>query len=91
MFCLFSSEDANEFSIAFDHILNRYIAILLYQSYIFTHEVKLSGDDCMDARRPTCLVGAYCSHAVLTVKIGVYSCPFGECFKKLESQKRGGS
>jgi hypothetical protein len=38
-----------------------------------------------------CLVGAYCSHAILTVKIGVYRCPFGECFKKLESQKRGGS
>jgi len=39
----------------------------------------------------SCLVGAYCSHAVLTVKIGVYRCPFGECFKKLESQKHGGS
>ena len=39
----------------------------------------------------SCLVGAYCSHAILTVKIGVYNCPFGECFKKLESQKRGGS
>jgi len=38
-----------------------------------------------------CLVGAYCSHAILTVEIGVYSCPFGECFKKQESQKRGGS
>ena len=39
----------------------------------------------------SCLVGDYCSHAILTVKIGVYRCPFGECFKKLESQKRGGS
>ena len=39
----------------------------------------------------SCLVGAYCGHAVLTVKIGVYRCPFGECFKKLENQKRGGS
>lgn len=39
----------------------------------------------------TCLVGAYCGHAILTVKIGVYHCPFGHCFKKLESQKRGGS
>ena len=39
----------------------------------------------------SCLVGDYCSHAILTVKIGVYRCPFGECFKKLESQKRGAS
>ena len=29
-----------------------------------------------------CLVGAYCSHAVLTDKIGVYRCPFGFCFKR---------
>jgi len=36
-----------------------------------------------------CLVGAYCAHAILTKKISVYHCPFGECFKKLESQKRG--
>jgi CxxC motif-containing protein len=34
-----------------------------------------------------CLVGCYCSHAVLTDKIGVYRCPFGACFKKQESQK----
>jgi hypothetical protein len=39
----------------------------------------------------SCLVGAYCGHAILTEEIGVYRCPFGECFKKLESQKRGGS
>jgi hypothetical protein len=39
----------------------------------------------------SCFVGAYCSHAILTAEIGVYLCPFGECFKKLESQKRGGS
>ena len=39
----------------------------------------------------SCLVGAYCSHAVLTVKIGVYCCPFGECFKRLENQKCGAS
>jgi len=39
----------------------------------------------------SCLVGAYCSHAILTVKIGVYRCPFGACFKKLANQKRGGS
>ena len=39
----------------------------------------------------SCLDGAYCSHAVLTMKIGVYRCPFGECFKKLENQKRRGS
>jgi hypothetical protein len=37
-----------------------------------------------------CLVGAYCAHAVLTDRIGVYRCPFGECFKKLESRRRGG-
>ena len=30
----------------------------------------------------SCAVGAYCSHAVLTVKIGVYKCPFGACFKR---------
>jgi hypothetical protein len=46
--------------------------------------------------RPTlnqqsCLVGAYCSHAILTVKIGVYHCPFGKCLKKLENQKLGAS
>ena len=29
-----------------------------------------------------CLVGAYCGHAVLTEKIGVYRCPFGSCFKR---------
>jgi hypothetical protein len=29
-----------------------------------------------------CLVGCYCSHAVLTVKIGVYRCPFGACVKR---------
>lgn len=38
-----------------------------------------------------CLVGAYCGHAILTVKIGVYHCPFGACFKKLANQKRGAS
>ena len=37
----------------------------------------------------SCLVGAYCGHATLTVKIGIYRCPFGVCFKKLENQKRG--
>lgn len=31
-----------------------------------------------------CLVGAYCGHAVLTVKIGVYRCPFGSCFKRVK-------
>lgn len=36
----------------------------------------------------TCLEGAYCSHAILTTEIGVYHCPFGACFKKLENQKR---
>lgn len=34
-----------------------------------------------------CFNGAHCSHARLTSKIGVYRCPFGSCFKKLESQK----
>lgn len=38
-----------------------------------------------------CLVGSQCSHAILTEEIGVYRCPFGECFKKLENQKRGAS
>jgi len=39
----------------------------------------------------SCLVGAYCGHAILTVKIGIYRCPFGACFKKLANQKRGTS
>jgi len=30
----------------------------------------------------SCFVGAYYSHAILTAKIGVYRCPFGECFKE---------
>jgi hypothetical protein len=30
-----------------------------------------------------CLVGCYCSNAVLTDKIGVYRCPFGSCFKRV--------
>jgi hypothetical protein len=34
-----------------------------------------------------CSVGAYCSHDILTGKIGVYRCPFGACFKRLEGQK----
>jgi hypothetical protein len=36
-----------------------------------------------------CLEGACCGHAILTAKIGVYHCPFGDCFKKLENQKGG--
>jgi len=36
----------------------------------------------------SCLTGAYCGHAILTVEIGVYRCPFGACFKKLANQKR---
>lgn len=35
-----------------------------------------------------CYVGAYCSHAVLTVKVGVYRCPFKACFKRFESVRR---
>ena len=34
-----------------------------------------------------CSVGAFCSHAILTTKIGVYRCPFGACFKRLEVKK----
>lgn len=45
----------------------------------------------MNGNKPNCLEGAYCAHAVLTVKIGVYRCPFGECFKKHKSQKCEGS
>jgi hypothetical protein len=37
-------------------------------------EVKLANDKC--------LIGAHCSHAILTDKIGVYRCPFGSCFKR---------
>jgi len=33
----------------------------------------------------TCLVGVHCGHAILTEKIGVYRCPFGECFKHREA------
>lgn len=35
-----------------------------------------------------CVVGASCSFAVLTEKIGVYRCPFGSCMKREVSQKR---
>ena len=35
-----------------------------------------------------CFVGAHCAHAILTDEIGVYRCPFGACFKKLENQRR---
>jgi len=38
-----------------------------------------------------CLIGSYCSHAILTKEIGVYRCPFGECFKKSGNQERLGS
>jgi hypothetical protein len=31
----------------------------------------------------TCSTGAYCGHAVLTKKIGIYRCPFGLCFKRV--------
>jgi len=31
--------------------------------------------------------GAYCSHAILTEKFGVYHCPFGACFKDFESPR----
>ena len=41
----------------------------------------------MAEQQTLCLVGAYCGHAVLTKKIGVYRCPFGVCFKKLDSQR----
>jgi hypothetical protein len=41
----------------------------------------------MDDISIECYVGAYCSHAILTKKIGVYRCPFGSCIKKQESQK----
>ena len=53
--------------------------------------VVMSGDKCsrcggdMDVKDSSiCYVGAYCSHAVLTVKVGVYRCPFGSCFKRLK-------
>ncbi len=41
--------------------------------------------------KKNCLEGAYCGHAILTVEIGVYNCPFGDCFKKLENQKHEAS
>ena len=34
-----------------------------------------------------CYFGAYCSHAILTNKVGVYHCKFGACFKRLKNQK----
>jgi hypothetical protein len=34
-----------------------------------------------------CYWGAYCSHAILTEKIGVYHCPFGVCFKRIEEKE----
>jgi len=36
-----------------------------------------------------CSVGAYCSHAVLTLNLGVYRCPFGQCFKLSKQGKEG--
>lgn len=57
--------------------------------------MEMNKDSVVDAKstsnQQSCLVGAYCSHAILTVKIGVYRCPFGECFKKQKSQKTEGS
>jgi hypothetical protein len=36
-----------------------------------------------------CFWGAYCAHAILTDRVGVYHCPFmGSCFKRMESEKR---
>jgi hypothetical protein len=35
------------------------------------------------SNQQSCLVGAYCGHAVLTKKIGIYRCPFGLCFKRV--------
>lgn len=29
-----------------------------------------------------CFVGAFCAHAILNEKIGVYRCPFGSCFRR---------
>ena len=51
-------------------------------SFLFGYGVEL-------VLKRDCFVGAFCSHAVLTDKIGVYRCPFGACFKGLENQKRG--
>jgi hypothetical protein len=34
-----------------------------------------------------CLVGAHCTHVVLTDVIGVYRCPFGGCFKREVSER----
>ena len=113
VFRLFSLEDAYDLSIAFRHVLNRHIAILPYQSYIFTQRLSFalggisltkvdqagevdsirgtsqlrgssaSGSVGIRSFQPTtCMVGAWCSHAILTVKIGVYRCPFGSCFKR---------
>lgn len=31
-----------------------------------------------------CSVGSFCSHAVLTMKVGLYRCPFGSCFKRVK-------
>jgi len=36
-----------------------------------------------------CYWGAHCGHAVLTVKCGVYRCPFGICFKRLKYDEEG--
>ena len=36
-----------------------------------------------------CYWGAYCSHAILTDKLGVYHCPFGGiCFKRGETSAK---
>ena len=38
-----------------------------------------------------CFVGASCAHAILTVRCGVYRCPFSgmeHCFKRVEAERR---
>jgi hypothetical protein len=39
------------------------------------------------SQQSTCLVGAYCSHATLTLETGIYRCPFGTCFKRREASE----
>jgi len=56
---------------------------------VLEHDFEGSLSRLGSVQKSSCSEGAYCSHAILTVKIGVYRCPFGECFKKLENQRRG--
>jgi len=42
-------------------------------------------------KEPTiCFWGSHCGHAILTMKLGTYHCPFrGTCFKRIKYDEKG--